>query len=61
MLLEDHKQALCTDPNPRPPLFGLANKYKLNQIDTGIARLMHKIPTRYPTAIEGKADNIYST
>jgi hypothetical protein len=42
------KQALCTDPDPRPPLFGLANKYKLNPIDTGIARLMHKIPTRYP-------------
>jgi DNA repair protein RadC len=49
MLLQDHKQALCTDPNPRPPLFGLANKYKLNQADTGATRLMHNHPSGDPT------------
>jgi RadC-like JAB domain-containing protein len=49
MLPDDHKQPLCTDPNPRPPLFDLARKYKLNQPDTGTARLMRNHPSGDPT------------
>jgi RadC-like JAB domain len=49
MFPDDHKQALCTYPNPRPPLFHLARKYKLNQVDTSAARLMHNHPSGDPT------------
>ena len=49
MLSDDHKRALCTDPNARPPLVDLACKYEANQLDTGTARLMHNRPSGDPT------------
>jgi hypothetical protein len=48
MLSDDHKPALCTDPNSRPPLFDLARKYELNQPDAGTARLVHNHPAGEP-------------
>jgi hypothetical protein len=49
MLPDDHKWALCTDPNPRPLLSSLFGKCERNQIDTGGARFMHNHPSGDPT------------
>jgi proteasome lid subunit RPN8/RPN11 len=45
MLPDDHKQPLSTDPNARPPLFDPASKDKVNQLDSGAARLIHNHPS----------------
>jgi hypothetical protein len=49
MLPDDPNRALRTAPNPRPLLFDLLRKSKLNQPDTPAARFMHNHPSGDPT------------
>jgi hypothetical protein len=43
------QKAVCTDPDPRPPLFDVVRKCTPNQADSGARRLMHNHPSGDPT------------